>query len=438
MQTVEYIYNIVLNTVGYGIIPFVWKKSELDPTFFKGRLGRYEIHADQQQGRPRIWFHTVSVGEVTGAVPTLCALHERLPESSIFLSTGTPQGYHFAQAQLPRWVRVVPFPLDFPWILKRTFQSLQPDLYVAMESEFWPNLFRYLREREIPSILLNGRLSSRSAKRYALLKSLFFPIFRQFKCLGMHSEEDRQNILGLGVSKERTLVLGSSKYDGLLQRVDPSKTSTWREKLNLPLHLPVVVGGSLRRSECIQILEVFQSLLQVEPQAVGIFAPRHLERIPNMVLWLQERGIDFQMLSHLEKTREKRRASIVLVDRIGILFELYSLGDLIFCGGTLEPIGGHNILEPAAWRKPVFYGPCLQKVLDEHSILHSLQGSFPVRDKHELLQQWTYWIQHLPALKIHGEKAKEALLKMAGVADRQVEIIMAVLAERKRSGASRS
>lgn len=430
LRTLEHIYNAIWSTVGYGMIPFLRKRTGEDTLFWRGRLGRY-AYPPMTTGSPRIWFHAVSVGEVAGAVPTIHALRRRLPRATLFLTTGTPQGFRFAMAQLPQEVSVFPFPLDLPAILKKAFQELKPDLYVAMESEFWPNLFRILRERQIPSLLLNGRLSLRSARRYALFKSLFLPVFQQFRYLAMLSETDRQNVIRLGAPPERVQVLGSSKYDGLPLRARPESASAWRTILDIPLNLPVVVGGSLRRSECIGILKTFQSLLHQEPETVGIFAPRHLQRIPEMAQWLEKEGIPYQLLTDMEKGREKRRAPAVLVDRIGILFELYSLGDLIFCGGTLEPIGGHNILEPAAWKKPVFYGPSLQKVIDEHNILHSLGGSFPVRSIEDLLHQWTYWIQHREELKAHGDKAREALQRLTGAAERQAALILDTLSERQ-------
>jgi len=208
----------------------------------------------------------------------------------------------------------------------------------------------------------------------------------------MHSEEDRQNLLKMGVSPERTLVVGSSKYDGLRLRAGPEAAARWREIFRIPENIPVVLGGSLRRSECTGLLEVFYRIQKDKGSCLGIFAPRHLHHIPAMAEWLDGHGVPFQMLSDIERERRTRNAPVVLVDRIGILFELYAVGDLIFCGGTLEPIGGHNILEPAAWSKPAFYGPHVEKVSEEHKVLTERQGSFLVRDFDDLFQQWAHLV----------------------------------------------
>lgn len=424
MEPLAFGYNVLLNTLGYGVIPFVWSAAGKDPAFFAGRFGRYDAGA-AAGGSPRIWFHAASVGEVTGAVPTLRATRRRLPEAFLCLTVGTPQGLRFARTQLAAdRVTVLPFPLDFSWCVRRAAAILRPDLYVTFESEFWPNLFGFLRTRNTPALLLNGRISDRSATKYRLFKPLFQPIFAHFRHLAMHSEEDCRNAVGLGAQPARTTVLGSSKYDGLAEKARTSEASGWRTVLDIPRGIPVVVAGSLRRSECIELLKVFETLRVAEPRAIGVFAPRHMERIPEMVQWLQDRGIEHQLLSRLETDGKGRRSSIVLVDRIGVLFDLYALGDLIFCGGTFEPIGGHNILEPSAWRKAVFYGPSLQKVFYEHTILQRFEGSFQALNPEDLLRQWGYWIQHLSDLERHGEQAGEALSMLGGVAAKHVELIL--------------
>lgn len=428
MKQIEHVYNTFLNTVGYAALPFLKSKTGQDPAFWEGRMGHYGSKTPDEK-KLRIWFHAASVGEVTGALPLLDAVRRRFPLAAIYLTVGTPQGFHFAQTHFGNGIGVFPFPLDFQRILERAFRYLQPHLYVALESEFWPNLFRLLRERRIPALLLNGRLSPRSARRYRFLKPLFQPIFGQFRFLAMHSQEDRQNIVGLGAPSDRTLVLGSTKYDGMSTKVRPETTLQWRTLLDIPSFLPVMVGGSLRGSECTQLLEVFHTVRKAEPRLIGIFAPRHMKRLPEMVQWLRNRGGAFHLLSHLEEGKEKRQFPIILVDRIGVLFELYALGNLIFCGGTLEPVGGHNILEPAAWEKPVFYGPHIEKIRKEHEMLEAHKGAFLIRDATQLAEQWKDWICRLPQLDSHGKGAGKALEKLTGATGKQIGLILKTLGE---------
>lgn len=429
VEPMSLLYNALLHTAASGIFPYIWLKARNDPEFRKGRRGIYN-RALSEHAHPRIWLHASSVGEVTGALPVLHALHARLPRASLFLTVGTLQGFSFAGSQVPPSVRVLPFPLDLPLILKRALNYMQPDLYVGFEGEFWPNLFRLLAENGVPAVLLNGRLSSRSTRRYRLVQGLFQPVFTQFTWLAMHSWDDRRNIVQLGAPSGRTLVLGSSKYGGLLARAQADRPGFWREILGIADDVPVVVGGSLRGGECTQLLEVFRDLMDQEPAVVGIFAPRHMHNISVMADWLKRHRLPFQMLSDMECGREKREQSVILVNRIGVLFELYSLGDLVFCGGSLEPIGGHNILEPAAWGKAVFYGPHIHRVLDEHKLLTSFEGSFLVENSRMLRDYWRQWVHHLPGLRIHGRRAKEALAGLSQIVDKQVDLIMNVLVER--------
>ena len=405
---------------------FLSSKLRENPVFWQGRLGHYRTEP-QENHHPRIWLHAASVGEVTGAIAIVRTLREQLPAAGLTLTVTTPQGFQFARTNLSPWARILPFPLDFPAAVERACRHLQPDLYVALEGEFWPNLFRFLEQRRTPAVLLNGKLSHRSAIWYGLFRPLFQPIFKQFVWLAMHAEEDRRNVLLLGALPTRTFVLGSSKYDALALRRDAEKVQAWRQALDLPHGMPVIVGGSLRGQECISLLEVFRTLKVTAPALVGIFAPRHLSQIPVMAAWLDRQGVAFQLLSQFERVEATRSASIILVDRIGLLFDLYGLGDLVFCGGTLEPIGGHNILEPAAWEKAVFYGPHLQKVSDEHNILRAFRGSFLVENAADLLRQWSYWIGDLAGLHRHGKHARAALAELGGVCTKQVELIMSAL-----------
>ncbi len=432
-------YNLLLNSLGYGAFVLLRSRMKDDRRFWEGRAGKYEpeFSSRDRTRTPRIWLHAASVGEAAGILPTVALLRDRLPDAGVYLTTGTVHGYRFAQKQAEGKATVLPFPMDFPHVLRRAFRTLRPDLYVATESEFWPNLFQELRSRRIPALLLNGHLSAKSTKRYKALGPLFLPIFRQFRRLAMHSPEDRQNALELGAAPERTIVLGTAKYDGLSMRVRPEAVESWRNLLGISSDSPVVVGGSLRGRECAELLGVFLELRSSNPNVTGIFAPRHLHRVSEMAEWLRRHDLPFQLLSDIEGNGRQRTAPVVLVDRIGILFDLYALGDLVFCGGSIEPVGGHNILEPAAWGKAVFHGPHVEKVYQERRRLEAWKANFPVRDAADLLAQWRYWAGDPAGLKEHGERAREAVRSLEGVAARQVDLILKTLSETSSETGSR-
>ena len=432
-----YAYNLLVTTVGTGLGWF-WRHTEScrrEPDFWRERLGcRGADHRPHLVGTPRLWFHAASVGEVTGAMATVRLLRDRLPKAVIRLTVGTPTGYRFAREKLADIIDVRPFPMDFPWLIRDVVRGFRPDLYVALEGEFWPNLYRWLHRWNISSLLLNGRISERSARNYLRAAGLFRPIFERFQWLAMHSEDDRQRAIALGASPERTLVLGSAKYDTLLVRTVNSPAESWRVILGLGADFVVIVGGSLRRSERFELLQVYSDLLRENPKLVGIFAPRHLDQLFTMSDWLEAKGLPFQFSSRVLGGHEPRTTSIILVDQMGLLFDLYALGDLIFCGGTLETLGGHNILEPAAWGKVVFYGPHVDRVLAEHHSLQARGAGIVVKDGRELLHQWRSWLPRLKDLRDRAGRARAAVFDLGGVAARHVELILDVLPNRESNG----
>jgi 3-deoxy-D-manno-octulosonic-acid transferase len=425
-----YAYNLLVVGIG-GPGAWLWRHSgraAQDPVFREGRFGHYrKERGAAAEGAPRFWFHAASVGEVTGAMATIRLLRERSPSAAIWLTVGTLAGFRFAGQKLGDVAEVQPFPLDLPWVIERAIRSIRPDVYVALEGEFWPNLYRQLRNRQIPALLLNGRISERSASSYRRAKGLFQPIFRHFRWLAMHSASDCQRAMALGASPERTRMLGSAKYDSLLARTIQSDASTWRNLLGIVSDTPVVVGGSLRRSECTELLRVFRELHRNQPRLVGIFTPRHMEQLPRMREWLDSAKMPFQLFSRLRLGLEQRHSPVILVDEMGVLFDLYALGDLIFCGGTLEPIGGHNIMEPAAWGKVVFYGPHVDRVQAEHQSLQSGGAGILAKDARDLLAQWRMWLDRLTELRSRDEQARSAVRRLGGVAAKQVEMILTSL-----------
>ncbi|WP_448384283.1 3-deoxy-D-manno-octulosonic acid transferase [Desulfosoma sp.] len=370
---------------------------------------------------PRIWFHAASVGEVNGSLGIFKRLGAACPRAALFLSVGTPQGYRFARSHVPDGVQVFPAPVDVPWAVCRTVSRLRPDLFVALESEFWPVLHWCLRKHRIPVVLLNGRVSKRSVGRYRRLSFVFGRVFRAIRWASVKTVEDARRLASLGVPAHRIAVMGSAKYDSLADRADTSVIDAWRRRLEIPDGTPVVVGGSLRGAECRILLEIFKDLKDDHPDLVGLFAPRHLDRVPQMIQWLERHHLPYELLSSfLSQTPKGRGSDWVVVDCIGHLFELYGLGDLIFCGGTLVPVGGHNIVEPVAWGKRVYYGPYTDKVFEEHRVLSRYGVGVMVPDAETLSHRWRDALAAGPLSESAKGAARQALDELTGAADRQV------------------
>lgn len=395
--------------------------------FWKFRLFPDPVPEPARRG-PRVWFHAASVGEVNGSLGVVRRLRSACPHADVFLSVGTPQGYRFARYHVPDGVRVFAAPLDVPWAVCRTISHLSPDLFVALESEFWPVLHWCLRKHHIPVVLLNGRVSEKSWRHYRRLSFFFGHVFRGIRWASVKGPEDKERLAALGVSTHRIVVMGSAKYDTLVDLADSAVVGAWRRCLEIPEGTPVLVGGSLRGAECLMLLEIFKRLKHDHPKLVGLFAPRHLDRVPQMIDWLEGHHVPYDVLSSfLSSTARPRRADCLVVDSIGHLFELYGLGDLVFCGGTLVPVGGHNIVEPVAWAKTVFYGPYIDKVFEEHHVLSRHGVGIMIPDAETLYDRWRGLLAAGRLPEAGDAAARKALDELAGVADRQVAVLQRFL-----------
>lgn len=321
---------------------------------------------------PRIIFHTASLGEFTGAVPVIKKLRESGFSGSIVISVDTPAAYRKAKPleSSDPFLSVTPAPLENPASVKIFLETLRPSLFVNFEAEYWPLLFFWLKRNKIPAILVNGRISDRSFRGYKIFATLFRPIFEYFSRLGMVSEEYRERAISLGASPGSTFVTGNSKYDNLIGQRRKERAIKWRNNLAGNGKNPVFVAGNLRGKEYRLVFDAVDRLKKDFPKLLTVLAPRHLHRIGEIVREAKKRNLNPCLLSRIKDGATiKNRSEIIIVDSFGLLFDLYGAADVTFCGGTFEPVGGHNIVEPAVWGKKVLYGPFVQKVKREHSIM---------------------------------------------------------------------
>lgn len=346
-------------------------KSPEDRRFWLRRL-RFD-GVDLGGAFPRVVLHAASLGELSGVFPVVIVLRKLGFSGAIVLSVGTPSAYQKAKAVMAgeSSTLIVPAPLETPGSVKAFLDAVQPDIFVNFEAEYWPVLFSGLRRHRIPVILVNGRISEGSLKAYKLFYPFFRPIFRYFTRLGMVSETHRNRAISIGANPEFTFVTGSSKYDDLLTRRDSEAANRWRRLLAADGREPVIVAGNLRGRECSMIVELIERLKGEFPKVLGILAPRHLYRVGEIAKEAKARKLRSCLLSEILANvgSPVEESSVVIVDSFGVLFQLYGISDVSFCGGTFEPVGGHNILEPAVWGRKVLYGPSIHKVQVEHEIL---------------------------------------------------------------------
>ena len=430
-----FLYNALMVPAG-ALAPLAYLTARLFPgekgAEWRQRFGCYTPELGQRQALgPRLWIHAVSVGEVGVAGALVTALDRIRPDIDIVLSTMTPQGQELARGRLATRAHPIYFPLDFLGPVRRALRHLRPDLVVCLETELWPNFLGEAQRLGIPTVLLNGRISARSFPRYRRLRWLLAPLLGGFAGLAMISAADAERIIAMGAPAERVAVTGNMKGAGLLERAELNRAETLRRRLHIASDQPVVVAGSIRDRELAWLPEVFVELAKGRPDLVGIFAPRHLNRLGRLEEWFRRHSLPFQRYSCLADGREVRRAPVILVDGVGDLFDLYGVGDLAFCGGSLVPLGGQNILEPAAWGKAVFYGPHMENFLEERRLLEEGDCGISVRSRDELLERMAHHLSHLEELRVTGSKARAALEGRDRIALRQAELVRDVLNGRR-------
>jgi 3-deoxy-D-manno-octulosonic-acid transferase len=310
-------------------------------------------------GEESIWIHAVSVGEALTARALVADLRARYPRLRLFLSTTTIAGQQVARRNLQGVDAVFYFPFDWAFIVRRTLNIVKPRLFVMMETEIWPNLLRTSRARGIKTVMINGRISSRSYPRYRLVRPFFRRVLADVDRFCMQSEESARRLIDLGADPSRVTVTGSLKFDSL-QVPLPTSHGRPRERVlrffRMSPNRVVVVAGSTVRGEETAVLRAFSRIKSTMPGAIVILAPRQPERFVEAERLAREAGFVTARRSDLPIDTESR-ADVVILDTIGELAQLYQIATAVFVGGSLVNQGGHNILEPAIFGKPILFGP---------------------------------------------------------------------------------
>ena len=305
------------------------------------------------EAAPSIWVHAVSVGEVQASAPLVRALRVRYASSPLVLTTVTPTGAQRARELFGADVHVRYIPFDLPGSVHRFFERVRPDLAVILETELWPNLFHACGRRGVPLVLASARISPRSVHRYRRLVGLFRETLSHGIVIAAQSAADAERFTSIGASPERTHVIGNIKFDFELPRGLTEQAAQLRRQ-----HAdsrPVWIAGSTHEGEEELVLDAHASVRRELNDALLVLVPRHRNRFENVAALLRRRGIPFVARSSRQQASE--RTEVMLLDTLGELMTFYAVSDVAFVGGSLVPIGGHNLLEPAALGLPILTGP---------------------------------------------------------------------------------
>lgn len=360
----------------------IWR--EQVPTY--SRFQRLGIRLEPLPPAPRLWLHCASLGEVRAARPLIEGLLERYPAHSLLITTMTATGAQQSQTFISEQtstdqVRLAHrfLPIDFPGAAKRFLRSVRPELAILFETELWPNLIHACRQQGVPVAVVNGRLSPRAFKRYQRLRSLMAKTLVDINWLAAKSPADAERFTALGCNANVTSIVGSLKFE----LVAPNRAIMEGERLLCEWgERPVWVAGSTREGEETLLLKAHRQLLHSYPDALLVLVPRHPQRFEEVANIC--RIGDWTLSRRSQQQPVTAQTQVYLGDTLGELAALYAAGSLAFVGGSLVPLGGHNILEPAALGRPVLSGPSIENFADVAEPLESV-GALTLIDSPDAL-----------------------------------------------------
>jgi 3-deoxy-D-manno-octulosonic-acid transferase len=414
-----FLYNLILLLSLFLLSPVILFKIIFDKRYRTGlseRLGNIpDAVIGAMSGQRPIWFHAASVGEVIASQKLLDGIRERFTDRKLLVSTFTPTGNVAAKEKL-KADGVIFLPFDFPCVVNKVVNKVNPSVFILMETELWPNLISKAGSMGIPVVVVNGRISDRSYGKYWFISPLLKRVFESITLFLMQSEGDSQRIVILGAEQSKVTVTGNIKFDLKLADKDIGFMESWGG--------PILLAGSTRTGEESPVLDVYNGLRERYPTLKLVLAPRHLDRVKEVEGILKEKGMQYAKRSEIS---DRLDLPILLLDTLGELVSFYKYADVVFIGGSLVPAGGHNILEPALYGKPVLFGPHMENFRDSARILEGSGGGVRVNNAEGL----NIWIDELLSDSVlrqtMGNNARQAVLKNQGATEITLEALAGIV-----------
>lgn len=403
---------------------------------FPDRLGlRGMPPAVPPGGGPTIWMHAVSVGETNACVPLLRRLRERVPGARLYLSNVTVTGRGTAEKALSGVVTGrFYFPFDFPGVCGRFLDRVRPDAVVVVETEIWPNFLAECVRRDVPVVIVNGRLSERSFRGYSRLRWFFAPVLRTLRAISAQGREDADRFTALGADPSVITVGGNLKFDVSPPGKEAAPLSAIMEG-EKAAGARWIVAGSTHEGEEAAVLRAFLAARKNAPEIRLLLAPRHPERFPAVEALLSEEGIRAVRRTSLPEGAERRiDAPVLLLDTVGELPGAYAAADLAFVGGSLAPKGGHNVLEPALHGVPTVVGPHMENFHEIADVFLGEGGLLQVAGEEGLAAVFARFASVRDAYSAVGRKGKELFGRFGGASDRNALAVLSAM--RPAAGAS--
>lgn len=366
-----------------------------------------------------IWLHAVSVGEVQAARPLVNGLLEEYPEFRIIITTMTPTGADTVRQYFADTVGHFYIPYDLPVSVKRFLSIVDPTILIVMETELWPNLFHYCRANNVPVVVINARMSEKSAKGYRRLSSLTRSTLKNISLIVAQGQKDAERLIALGADREKVKISGNLKFDIHFPHSVSEQAQALRRYLSV--NRPVWIAASTHEGEEKIILDAFAKILEKQSRCLLVIAPRHPERSPGIRTLCNRRNL--KVLCKTENTVCDESIQVFILDTLGELPMYYAAADVAFVGGSLTENGGHNMLEPASLGVPVIMGPYVFNFQEISQILIDERAAWKVSCADELSSRVCGLLDDANLRHSTGERGRNIVFKNRG----NVENVMKLL-----------
>jgi 3-deoxy-D-manno-octulosonic-acid transferase len=426
------LYDILFHGFFAATLPYVLYKAATTKKYREGigerfgRIDREKLKRLRGDG-PGVWIHAVSVGETRAVMPLLRGIRKKYPAARILFSTTTRTGQAVAQAEGGDFLdALVYFPLDFSWAVKKVVSEFGPDIFIVVEKEVWPNIYRVLGERGVPIVVVNGVISERSFRRFQKFKFFFSGVFSKIGFYCARTPADLERALALGVREDRAMVAGNLKFDQLAGGGKKPPQGLERGLGLGPSDLLFVAGSTHRGEDEIIISAFLQARKKHEGLRLAI-APRHPERFGEVEEIIRKTGLTYRKRSTEMGGAGRKKIKgpdVFLLDTMGELLGLYGLSHIALVGGSLLPgVGGHNLLEPAALGVPVLFGPHTETCAEMAELLTEAGGGLVVRGPEDLARVLEELAGNRKRREQVGRAARGVVEKNRGSVERTLKVI---------------
>jgi 3-deoxy-D-manno-octulosonic-acid transferase len=375
MNLIFLLYDLVFFLGWILYLPFYARRKKINLSALREKFALYTA----QGLKDAIWIQVVSVGEVNVITRFIHRLREVF-DYPVVITTTTLTGNSLAKKKYSQYATILFFPFDFSWVIRRFLKNIKPKIFIAVETEIWPNLFYRLSAKHTPIVIINGRISNKAYARYKKIKPAIKWVLNKCSYIGAQNDYYKQRFLSLGCPQHKIKITGNMKFESIA--VNKEQLVKYKQKFSGKLKNQnglLILAGSTHHPEEEAILGIYKNLKEAGKNISLLIAPRHIDRVSAIEKQVAALGFIAVRMSNFEHI-PKNEKNIFLLDTIGELIYFYSLSDICFVGGSLSDYGGHNILEPIYFLKPTIFGPHMDNFRDIEEIILTKGAAFKVKD----------------------------------------------------------